>query len=43
MGRTRLTIQDMQETADERGGYFRSKRYYGSGIKHLWECTQGHQ
>ena len=43
MGRPRLTIQDMQETAGERGGYFRSKRYLGSGKKHLWECAEGHQ
>ena len=43
MGRPRLTIRDMQETAGERGGYFRSKRYYGSGKKHLWECAEGHR
>ena len=41
MGRPRLTIQDMQETANVRGGNCLSKRYFGSSRK-LWECSEGH-
>ena len=43
MGRPRLTIQDMQETADVRGGNCISKRYFGSSRKLLWECSGGHR
>jgi len=43
MGRPSLTIQDMQKTAQDRGGRCLSKRYFGSSKKLLWECLRGHR
>lgn len=39
----RLTIEEMQEIAKERGGKCLSTKYVNSKTKLLWECKRGHQ
>jgi hypothetical protein len=38
-----LTLQDLQDTATQRGGACLSKVYLGSMVKHLWRCARGHE
>lgn len=40
---TRLTIEDMQETARSRGGECLSRRYVNSTTKLRWRCAEGHE
>ena len=42
MGR-KLTLEQMQTIAKERGGRCLSKKYVGNKTKLLWECSRGHQ
>jgi hypothetical protein len=39
----RITIEDMQNLAVERGGKCLSSTYKNWRIKLLWECAQGHR
>ena len=42
-GNIRLTIKEMQDLAESRGGICLSKRYISTGTKLLWECSESHQ
>ena len=42
MGR-RLTLEDLQATARERGGECLSTKYINSTTKCLWRCSEGHE
>lgn len=42
-GSKRLTIGDMQETANAHGGKCLSIKYYNVSTKLLWECAEGHR
>lgn len=37
------TVEEMQFLARSRGGMFLSRTYFGSRVKHLWKCSQGHR
>ncbi len=39
----KLTIEEMQKIAEERGGKCLSSIYVTSHRKLLWECAEGHQ
>jgi hypothetical protein len=39
----RLTIEEMQAIAEERGGECLSKKYINSETKLIWKCEHGHQ
>ena len=41
--RAKLTIEQMQEIADKKGGKCLSKEYINVDTKLLWECKKGHQ
>jgi len=41
--RAKLTIEQMQELAHEKGGKCLSKKYINVDTKLLWECKDGHQ
>ena len=41
-GHQRLTIEDAQELARERGGECLSKEYHSSGGRLKWRCAEGH-
>ncbi|MFQ5687484.1 MAG: hypothetical protein ACE5GV_12585 [Candidatus Scalindua sp.] len=41
-GRTKGTIEEMQEIAEERGGKCLSDTYVNTHTKLLWECVEGH-
>jgi len=41
--RTKLTIEDMQKIAQERGGKCISKVYVNTKTHLVWECSKGHQ
>ena len=43
MGRPPLTIEEMQEIAERRGGRCLSKIYKRANIKLEWECSKGHK
>ena len=38
----KLTIEEMQEIAKERGGICLSKEYFGAHTKLTWQCSKGH-
>ena len=40
--RIRLTLVDMQKTAEERGGRCLSTKYVNNRIKLRWQCDKGH-
>jgi hypothetical protein len=42
-GNVKLTIQDMQRAASERGGRCLSRNYVNSQTKLQWECARGHR
>jgi len=42
-GTKKLTLQDMQMIARERGGKCLSQKYVNTYRKLLWECREGHQ
>ena len=42
-GKKKLSIEDMQYIAKERGGKCLSETYINSHTKLLWECSQGHR
>ncbi len=42
-GKAKLTIEEMQQIAMERGGKCLSEMYVNSKTKLLWECAEGHQ
>jgi len=42
-GSEKLTIDDMQNAAEERGGKCLSKKYKNARLKLFWECSEGHQ
>jgi len=42
-GKAKLTIEQMQELAKQRGGKCLSKVYINKASRLLWECDQGHQ
>ena len=42
-GRAKLTIQEMQRIAKDRGGRCLSKTYINSYSKLIWECARGHR
>jgi hypothetical protein len=42
-GNTKLTIEEMQILAVQKGGRCLSKKYINSQTKLLWECSEGHQ
>jgi len=42
-GNTKLTIEDMQVIAIEKGGKCLSEKYVNVDTKLLWECKDGHQ
>ena len=42
-GNTKLTIEDMQNIASEKGGKCLSEEYVNVDTKLLWECKEGHQ
>ncbi len=42
-GSTKLTIEEMQRIAEERGGKCLSETYVNQKTKLLWECAEGHQ
>lgn len=42
-GNLKLTIEEMQEMAQKRGGRCLSTEYKNSHSKLLWECSEGHQ
>ncbi|MBC8177407.1 MAG: zinc-ribbon domain-containing protein [Deltaproteobacteria bacterium] len=42
-GRIKLTIEDMQIAAAQRGGKFLSTEYINSYTRHLWGCGNGHR
>lgn len=41
-GAEKLTIEEMQEIAKERGGQCLSKKYVNANTKLLWQCKEGH-
>jgi hypothetical protein len=41
--KAKLTIEDMQRIAEERGGECLSKEYIGSQTKLRWKCKEGHE
>jgi len=43
MGRKKLTIDEMQEIAQERGGRCLSSEYIDARTNLLWECEKGHR
>jgi hypothetical protein len=42
-GNVKLTIEEMQKIAKERGGNCLSDTYINNQTKLLWECAEGHQ
>ncbi len=42
-GLEKLTIDYMQNVAEERGGKCLSKKYQNARLKLLWECSEGHR
>ena len=42
-GNMKLTIEEMQEIAESRGGKCLSKEYIGSLNKLKWQCAEGHK
>lgn len=42
-GKTKLTIEQMQELARKRGGKCLSNKYLNKDSKLLWECAEGHR
>lgn len=40
--RARLTIEEMQQLALERGGWFLSSKYINMHTKYWWQCGEGH-
>lgn len=41
-GRKKLTIEDMQKLAEERGGKCLSTKYHTDGTRLQWQCSKGH-
>ena len=39
----RLSIDDMRDLAQLRGGFFVSEHYHGVNWKHRWRCAEGHE
>lgn len=42
-GNTKLTLSDLQQIAEKKGGKCLSTKYVNSRTKYLWECAEGHQ
>ena len=38
----KLTLKDLEKTAQKRGGYCLAKEYKNSSVKIEWECSEGH-
>lgn len=42
MGRPKLTLEEMQKLAEERGGKCLSTEYEGIYVPLIWQCKEGH-